>query len=96
MRVEYSKRALADINRIATYYRTVASEAVVAEIEDRIRDVIQRIAELPDSAPQSPERPGLRAALLIRYPFRIFYRVVDGRIQIVHIRHTARRSFASE
>jgi hypothetical protein len=30
---------------------------------------------------------------LVRYPFKIFYRVLEGRVRIQHIRHGARRAW---
>jgi hypothetical protein len=33
----------------------------------------------------------MRVVSLVRYPFSIFYRVIDDTIRILHIRHTARR-----
>jgi plasmid stabilization system protein ParE len=33
----------------------------------------------------------VRVVLLIRYPYKIFYRILQDRIRILHIRHTSRR-----
>ena len=33
----------------------------------------------------------MRVLPLMRYPFKVFYRVVGDTVRIVHIRHTARR-----
>jgi plasmid stabilization system protein ParE len=48
----------------------------------------------PLSAPRVEQRPGLHVAAVICYPFKIFYRVFDDHIRIVHIRHTARRPWS--
>jgi plasmid stabilization system protein ParE len=92
MRIEYSKRATADLRRIAEYYRQNSDDPRVAgAIGERIRDVVARIGKYPGSAPRVLEREGVRVALVLRYPYKIFYRVIGDTVRIVHIRHTARR-----
>jgi plasmid stabilization system protein ParE len=34
---------------------------------------------------------GLRSKLVVGYPYRIHFRIRDGALEILHIRHTARR-----
>lgn len=94
MRPVYSRRALADLEAIASYYSTNASPATAASIERRFREVIDRICQVPDAAPRVSQRSNVRAVTVIRYPFRIFYRVRGVLIDILHIRHTARRPIA--
>jgi toxin ParE1/3/4 len=45
------------------------------------------------AAAQTTNVPGVRAKIVHRYHFKIFYRVVeaDDAIEIVHVRHTSRR-----
>ncbi|WP_234822266.1 type II toxin-antitoxin system RelE/ParE family toxin [Rhodopseudomonas palustris] len=52
--------------------------------------MIARIASAPASAPRVTQRPDIRSAAVVRYPFRVFYRVQESKIEILHIRHTAR------
>ncbi len=66
-------------------------EAVAITIEARIRAVIERIANHPQGAQRVTERLGVHVVPLIRYPYKIFYRVLDDRVRILHIRHTSRR-----
>jgi len=91
MRLVYSKRALADLDQIATYYTAHASPTIAEAIGRQLRVVIERIARHPEAAPQVTQRSQVRVATVVRYPFRIFYRVNDGTIDILHIRHTSRR-----
>jgi len=42
---------------------------------------------------RSPEFRGLRAG---RYPYRIFYRIRENEVWIVHVRHTSRRPWRGE
>ena len=38
------------------------------------------------------ERPGVRVAPLVRYPYNVFYRVIADAVEILHIHHTSRRA----
>jgi toxin ParE1/3/4 len=90
MKVEFTTRATYDLRKVAADSRAFGDTVTLA-VEARIRDVIAHIAAHPESAQPVAERPGMRVAPLIRYPYRIFYRVLEDRIRIVHIRHTSRR-----
>jgi plasmid stabilization system protein ParE len=96
MRVVYSPRAIRDLEHIAAYYRSVADPNIAAAISQRIQHVINRIARRPQSAPPVVERRDVRAVLVLRYPYKIFYRVRDDAVEILHIRHTARRAWAGD
>jgi plasmid stabilization system protein ParE len=91
MKLVYSRRALTDLTEISTYYTASASPAVAASIGQRLEDVIARIIRAPESAPKVSQRSGVRVVTVVRYPFRIFYRVREDTIDILHIRHTSRR-----
>jgi plasmid stabilization system protein ParE len=91
MRVVYSRRSTQDLEAIATYYRTVADANTAAAIGERIERVITRLGNRPQSAPQVLNRTDVRVALVLRYPYKIFYRVRPDAIEILHIRHTAQR-----
>jgi toxin ParE1/3/4 len=91
MKLVYSRRALADLDEIATYYSVNASPVIAESIERRFREVIDRICRAPDSAPRIAQRSQVRVVAVVRYPFRIFYRVRGDRVDILHIRHTSRR-----
>jgi toxin ParE1/3/4 len=91
MKVLYSRQAIADLSDIANYYTASASPAVSEAIARRLFGVIDRIQRAPLSAPRVVQRSNIRAASVVRYPFRIFYRVRGDTIDILHIRHTSRR-----
>ncbi len=91
MKIEYSNRALADLRRISASSRRAFGERAAETLERRIRAVIDRVSKEPLSAPELEQRPGVHVVRLVRYPFTIFYRVLDDRIRIQHIRHTSRR-----
>jgi toxin ParE1/3/4 len=91
MKLVYSRRALTDLDDIAAYYTASASPAIASSIGRRLEDVIDRICRIPEAAPRVSQRSQVRIVAVVRYPFRIFYRVREGRIDILHIRHTSRR-----
>ena len=94
MNVVYSPRAARDLEAIAAYYYAVAGSRIAAAIGERIEHVISLVADHPYSAPRVLERRGVRVALVLRYPYKIFYRIRGDAIEILHIRHTARRPWA--
>ena len=94
MKLAYSRQALADLENIATYYSANASPAIAQSIERRLLEVIARIQRAPESAPRVAQRSQVRAVAVVRYPFRIFYRVRGDTVDILHIRHTSRRPVA--
>jgi toxin ParE1/3/4 len=91
MKLVYSRQALADLDEIATYYTANASPAIADAIGRRLEDVIDRIRRIPEAAPKVSQRSEVRAATVVRYPFRIFYRVREDTVDILHIRHASRR-----
>ena len=91
MKLVYSRRALADLAEIAAYYTASASPAIADSIGRRLEDVIDRILRVPEAAPKLSQRSHVRVVAVIRYPFRIFYRVRKDTIDILHVRHTSRR-----
>jgi toxin ParE1/3/4 len=91
MRIEFSKRATTDLEKIGRYYREFADPAVAAAIENRIRQVVTRIARAPRTGRPVVQRPGTHVVLLLRYPYKIFYRILGDATRIVHIRHTSRQ-----
>jgi len=91
MRIDYAPRAIRDLEQIGAYHGEVAGSRVAAEIADRIERVVARLAVHPGIGPRVVSRPGVRTLLVQRYPYKIFYRVRGETVQILHIRHTARR-----
>jgi toxin ParE1/3/4 len=90
MKVVYTGDPLRDLDAIADWL-IVNYPSVAPVVERRIRSVVADLARWPESARRSAKRPGVRVASLGRYPYRIFYRVNDDSVEILHIHHTARR-----
>ena len=95
MKVEYSNRAVVDLRKIASDSRAFGN-AVVRAVEARIHEAVAYVAEHPEAAPPVLDRPGMRVMPLIRYPYKIFYRVLQDRIRILHIRHSSRQPWTAE
>lgn len=91
MKVIYTGEALDSLDGIlafiATNYPTKS-----AAFEKRLRTVVMRIGTWPESAEEVAERPGVRVVPLIRYPYKVFYRVTSEAVEIVHIHHAARQA----
>jgi len=85
----FTDAALADLDEILAYTASNYPSLVDA-VERRIRDVISHIEEWPKSARRLHRPARVRVVPLIRYPFKMFYRVERERILILHIHHVAR------
>ena len=88
MRVAYTTEALADLDGIFDYIGN-HYPAISDAFQNRLHAVIARVARWPESAQEVSERPGVRVAPLIRYPYKIFYRVSGGTVEILHVHHAA-------
>jgi toxin ParE1/3/4 len=93
MKVEFTSRAVRDLREISDYSRRHFGNRITRGLEARIQQVITNIANAPESAPRIEQRPDMRVVLLVRYPFKIFYRIAGETIRILHVRHTARRTW---
>lgn len=95
MKVVYTAATVADLRKIADWL-AIHYPAIAPFVERRIRTVIAWIGRWPESARRSAKRPGVRIVPVGRYPYRIFYRITDDAVEILHIHHTARRSWDEE
>ena len=97
MKVEFTNRVVGDLRKISAESRKEFGDRVAAALELRIRNVVAQIANAPESAPRVEQRPGMRVVPLVRYPFKVFYRIVDDdTVRILHIRHAARRPWTED
>lgn len=94
MKVVFTEAALADLDQVLAFTRANYPASVIS-VERRIRTVIERIFRWPESSRQVEERPGVRVVPVIRYPFRIFYRISADKVEILHIHHAARQGSQS-
>lgn len=89
MRVWYTPRAKADLDSINDYLKQ-RSPPGARNVLTAIYRATVFIAEQPHGA-QATDNPEVRMKLVAKYPYKIFYRIGNGRIDVIHIRHTARR-----
>ena len=95
MRVIYTDEALRDLDQVLTF---IAENypAASAGFQRRLRVIEQRIGKWPESAREVTQRPGVRVVPFIRYPYKMFYRVMNGAVEILHIHQAARRPWGEE
>ncbi len=94
MRVRYTPEAFADRERIFEYLRE-RSPSGARNVMASIRDAVKLLQDQPYSGYKTDD-PDVRALFIIRYPYKIFYRVRDDVVEIAHIRHTSRRPWEGE
>jgi plasmid stabilization system protein ParE len=89
MKVRYRRRARIDLDGIFDYLNErnpVGAENVMRAILAGV----QFIAENPQGVPRTDD-PTIRVMIVRRYRYRIFYSVTGDELEILHIRHGARR-----
>ncbi|HXF89949.1 MAG TPA: type II toxin-antitoxin system RelE/ParE family toxin [Xanthobacteraceae bacterium] len=94
MKVRYRELALSDLDRIFSYLEErnpAAARNVIVAIHAAIADV----AENPLSARRTSD-PTVRVKVVSRYGYKIFYSVEADAIEILHVRHGARRPWPAE
>jgi len=85
----YTAPARADLDAILRHIAATYPAAHDGFIQ-RLKVIEQRIAQWPRSAHAVEQRKEVRIVPMIRYPYKIFYEIVDGAVHIVHVRHAAR------
>jgi len=79
-----------DLNAIVSYLER-NYPAVISRFEACLEIVINELVIGPRARKKIAERPGVRGVPLIRYPYKVFYKVTDQAIEILYIHHTSRR-----
>ncbi len=90
MKVRYRERALSDIDEIFQFINA-RSPVGARKVLHALADAIDEIGAYPLASPVSSDAD-IRVKILTRYRYKIFYSIVDDDfIEIVHVRHAARR-----
>ena len=89
MIVRFTRRAESDLAAIVDYLAKVSPEGR-HRVAASLREAIQVVSEHPLGGLRTM-RPTLFVKIVPRYPYKVFYRVRKGAIEIVHIRHASRR-----
>jgi plasmid stabilization system protein ParE len=90
MKVHLRRRAVIDLDEIYQYIAERNPHAA-RNVAEAISNAINQIAKFPLSAERTSE-PGTRVKIVQRYP----YEVGTDRIDILHVRHGARRPWRPE
>jgi toxin ParE1/3/4 len=90
MKILFTEEALRNIEEILAYLHSAFPEAVVG-FEHRLRGIEARLRMWPESAREVAQRPGVRVIPMVRYPYKVFYRVGVDRIEILHVHHASRK-----
>jgi plasmid stabilization system protein ParE len=90
MKVIYTDEALRDLDKILEFIE-LNYPNISAAFEERLRAIERRIGRWPKSAEEVVQRPGVRVIPLIRYPYKLFYRISNDAIEVLYIHHAAGR-----
>lgn len=66
-------------------------EGLGVEFVESIERTINEILDMPNAGAPCASDPRFRQRLVRRFPYRIMYQVMTGRIEIAAIMHTSRR-----
>ena len=94
MKVRYTPEAFADRERILEYLRE-RSPSGARNVAASIREAIEQLGRQPLTGYQT-DNPDVRVMFVVRYPYKIFYRVREAVVEVVHIRHTSRRAWTGD
>jgi len=89
MRVVFTNPAREDAEEIRAYLDE-HYPYVLLSVERSLQLVIARIGTWPESAQLVVERKDIRMVPLVRYPYKIFYRIKPNVVEILHIHHSSR------
>jgi plasmid stabilization system protein ParE len=92
MKIVYSKRAVADVRKLSSDSRRSFGDKAAEALGTRIRATIEHIGREPYTGHELRQKPEVYVFALVRYPYKIFYRILDGGVRVQHIRHTSRKS----
>jgi toxin ParE1/3/4 len=91
MRVRYTPDAFADREEIFAYIEKLNPSGAQAVKRDIVR-AIRRLEYFPESAPATDE-PGVRQLIVPRRPYKVYYRIQNDEVWILHIRDARRQTW---
>ena len=85
MRLVLHPKVSSDIDTIMHYYEQVATSQLADEFYAELRSLMTRAAEKPE---HFPIRQGdIRRANLYRFPYHFLFRISEGVVRILVVRH---------
>jgi plasmid stabilization system protein ParE len=94
MKVRYTPEAFSDREQILEYLRE-RTPGGARNVASSIRGAIARLGDQPYSGHQT-DNPDVRVVFVVPHPYKIFYRIRDSVVEILHIRHTSRRTWTGD
>lgn len=90
MKVVFTEAAARDLSDIETFVTRQYPE-VASAFEAALRRLIAYISRWPSIGHAVEQRSVVRSMPVGRFPYKLFFRVHDGVIEVLHIHHMARR-----
>lgn len=87
-RIVLSPDAEADISAIEAWYKTKQTSFVFA-FRTELRVTLRVVAQYPYAFPEV--RPGIRRALMKRFPYLLYFREKNGVVSLLAVLHERRR-----
>ena len=94
MRVRYSFRAFADREAIYDYLEQRSPQGA-RNVQLAVARAIRSLASYPRLG-QRTDRPGVYELIVPRRPYKVYYRIENDEIWILHIRDARRRPWEGE
>jgi plasmid stabilization system protein ParE len=92
MKLRYRELALSDLDRIF-HYLDQRSPAGARNVINAIHSAIDDVAHDPLGA-RGTSDPTVRVKVVRRYGYKVFYSVKGDAVEILHVRHGARRTWS--
>jgi plasmid stabilization system protein ParE len=89
MKLRFTERAFSDREDIYEYLAE-RSPTAARDVYGYLTRAIRRLSEMPYSGVQTDEED-VRVLFIVRYPYKVFYRIREQAVEILHIRHSSRR-----
>jgi plasmid stabilization system protein ParE len=87
--LRFDERALDDLRQIRSYIAE-RSPSGAERVRHHIMHTIDSLTDFPFLGKATNE-PRVRVLVMTKYPYLVFYSVVNGEVVILHIRHAARQ-----
>ncbi len=82
--VIWTEAAVQDLESLAEYI-ALSNPVAASELVSRVFEVVERLAQFPESGRFPPELEGFPYREVIVNPCRVFYRVENSKVFILHV-----------
>ena len=89
MKVVYTDEALCDLSDIGAYVPE-RYQNISPDVEKLIRAIVTRIERGPERAPEVTDRPNVHVVALVHHLQKMFHRIAEDSVEILHFHHTSR------